>query len=525
MVVDFGPGVFVGASDWLHLAVQTNGGNAFASLLPRQQLSPTPYAIFAEGANASGLSGTIPSSDFSGTYGSPITLANSGNSFSGNGGGLVNVNASLLGGLGAGSFWQAGGNAGVPTGSNIIGNIDNQYLDFWTSGVRALRLRLETDEMGLCTNAPNLIGGSSVNSAASTAVGVVIAGGGANFGASGLALPNTVTADFGTVSGGIDNIVSGSGSSIGGGGYDGVNFLGNVIQDNAATIGGGLSNNIPIGGADAFIGGGGYNTASGYAAMVGGGGNNTAAGEYSTVPGGSENSATGTGSFAAGLNAAANNDGSFIWSDFEGGTYSSDRDNQFKIRAGGGVQMDVSGSDGHNPAALEINSTSGNGVALFVTQFSSGASALFANSGAGNLISGFSGPSAGDEVFSVQNDGTVISKGSVLTSDRNAKDNFTPLDLKAVLAKVVTLPVTEWNYRDDPANKKHIGPVAQDFQAAFGLNGKDDKHISVVDEGGVALAAIQGLNQKLQEKDAKISELEKRLDVLEQTVQSLASKK
>ena len=57
--------------------------------------------------------------------------------------------------------------------------------------------------------------------------------------------------------------------------------------------------------------------------------------------------------------------------------------------------------------------------------------------------------------------------------------------------------------------------MAQDFQAAFRLS-PDDKHISVVDEGGVALAAIQGLNQKLDEKDAQIAELEKRLDKLEQ---------
>ena len=50
--------------------------------------------------------------------------------------------------------------------------------------------------------------------------------------------------------------------------------------------------------------------------------------------------------------------------------------------------------------------------------------------------------------------------------------------------------------------------MAQDFHAAFGLNGADDKHISMVDEGGVALAAIQGLNQKVEEKRrAKIQEL------------------
>ena len=53
--------------------------------------------------------------------------------------------------------------------------------------------------------------------------------------------------------------------------------------------------------------------------------------------------------------------------------------------------------------------------------------------------------------------------------------------------------------------------MAQDFHAAFGLNGADDKHISTVDEGGVALAAIQGLNQKVEEKDARIQEQESRI--------------
>ncbi|CAM3987306.1 hypothetical protein MEZE111188_19330 [Mesobacillus zeae] len=42
----------------------------------------------------------------------------------------------------------------------------------------------------------------------------------------------------------------------------------------------------------------------------------------------------------------------------------------------------------------------------------------------------------------------------------------------------------------------HIGPTTQDFHADFGLNGEDNKHISNVDIQGVALAAIQGLNEK-----------------------------
>jgi hypothetical protein len=67
--------------------------------------------------------------------------------------------------------------------------------------------------------------------------------------------------------------------------------------------------------------------------------------------------------------------------------------------------------------------------------------------------------------------------------------------------------------------------MAQDFHAAFGLNGSDDKHISTVDEGGVALAAIQGLNQKLAEKDAQIQNLEKKLDDLQAMVKQLAEQK
>ena len=110
----------------------------------------------------------------------------------------------------------------------------------------------------------------------------------------------------------------------------------------------------------------------------------------------------------------------------------------------------------------------------------------------------------------------VTANGVLLTSDRNAKENFTALDTKILLAKVAAMPVTEWNYKTDSGAVQHIGPMAQDFHAAFGLDGADDRHISVVDEGGVALAAIQGLNQKLEEKDAEIQNLKARLDKLEQ---------
>jgi hypothetical protein len=59
-----------------------------------------------------------------------------------------------------------------------------------------------------------------------------------------------------------------------------------------------------------------------------------------------------------------------------------------------------------------------------------------------------------------------------------------------VLEKVQSLPITEWQYKVDSRGQRHLGPMAQDFHAAFGLNGADDKHIATVDEEGVALAAI-----------------------------------
>ncbi len=97
-----------------------------------------------------------------------------------------------------------------------------------------------------------------------------------------------------------------------------------------------------------------------------------------------------------------------------------------------------------------------------------------------------------------------------------------------MLDKVASLPITQWNYIAD-AGASHIGPVAQDSHAAFGLNGNDDKHISVVDEGGVALVAIQALNQKQEreakEKDARLRALEQELSELNRTLKHLVQGK
>jgi trimeric autotransporter adhesin len=72
------------------------------------------------------------------------------------------------------------------------------------------------------------------------------------------------------------------------------------------------------------------------------------------------------------------------------------------------------------------------------------------------------------------------------------------VDGEAVLEKLVTIPVEKWNYKWEPdTNPPHIGPMAQDFKGAF-YPGRDDKSISTLEFDGVELAAIQGLNKKVE---------------------------
>ena len=82
---------------------------------------------------------------------------------------------------------------------------------------------------------------------------------------------------------------------------------------------------------------------------------------------------------------------------------------------------------------------------------------------------------------------------------------------------MVEIPIATWNYKAQDESVRHMGPMAQDFHAAFGL-GVSDKLIDTIDPDGVALAAIQGLNALVREKDAEIAELRERLERLEALV-------
>jgi hypothetical protein len=94
-------------------------------------------------------------------------------------------------------------------------------------------------------------------------------------------------------------------------------------------------------------------------------------------------------------------------------------------------------------------------------------------------------------------------------SDRNLKTDVARIDDAAVLDKVAALPIERWSYKSE-RGVRHVGPMAQDFYAAFKV-GEDDKHITSIDEDGVALAAIKALHARVRSLDAENAQLRTRL--------------
>ncbi len=353
----------------------------------------------------------------------------------------------------------------------------------------------------------------------------------------------TVAADFSSVPGGDGNRIADAGphrSVIGGG-------SGNTISGPAdhATLGGGENNSITGGGLGA------YNT------TLGGGYGNTISGTayYATIPGGSLNLASAPYSFAAGARAQALHRSAFVWADISSlSPFASSGDYQFCIRARGGVQLEPQTSiyfGSQTRQMLNLWSTLyGVGVQSSTLYFrcdaSAGPTAGFIWYKGGVHNDGYANAGGGTEMMHLVAGGLYVNGSLVSTSDRNVKENFSPINAEEVLQKVITLPISQWNYKADRSTP-HIGPMAQDFYAAFNV-GPDDKHIATVDADGVALAAIQGLNAKLEDRsqrsevrsqktDAELRELreentelkqqnvslEKRLAALEQIIRQQKS--
>ena len=604
--VDFGPGMFPGADRWLEIAARTNGGGAFTILAPRQKLTSAPYAVTAGNLNgplaASQLTGTLPGSVLSGTYSGALTFNNAANQFSGNGGGLTNLNATTLEGFGAASFWLTGGNG--PVASSVLGSSSTQPLQLMVGNRRALQLEIASVILGVGSSriSANVIGGSGANAVSNGVFGGTIGGGGNLttfiFGSS--AVPNIVSDHYGTVGGGLNNVagntnsalddaawatVSGGASNIASGVYATVSGgLQNSASETNATVAGGWGNRAvgwlaTIGGGDfnyasgpaatisggeanlsmghlstiaggfanwapgngSFIGGGGYdgtngngNSAIGALAAVTGGIYNSADGYAGMVAGGISNAASGITSFAAGYRARADHDGAFVWADSQDADFTSTANNQFNIRAAGGLR--VAGAGGATRMTLASNGqltvfgTSGNGVQG--NSGSLGASGVYGENltgggfGVAGRASGVGYAVYGDNLdtngWAGYFNGKVRCTTLTQSSDRNAKQDLVSVNAREVLAKVARLPIAEWKFKADPATR-HLGPMAQDFYAAFALGG-DEKSITSLDADGVALAAIQGLNQKVEEKENEIQALKTRLADLEKLVSSLARK-
>lgn len=98
-------------------------------------------------------------------------------------------------------------------------------------------------------------------------------------------------------------------------------------------------------------------------------------------------------------------------------------------------------------------------------------------------------------------------------SDVNSKRDIEPINGYAVLERLDELPLSEWSYRADPEGVRHLGPMAQDFHAAFGL-GANDTSISPGDMAGVSLAAVKTLYERNIELEKRVATLEAMLTQL-----------
>jgi trimeric autotransporter adhesin len=636
VTLDFGP-VFDGGATWLAIGVRPNGGSSFTTLNPLQELTPTPYAMYAPNAGyaltastansaetattaiTAGSANSVAAVNITGALGlgqlpgsvvtnfeTGVTL---GGAFGGDGSGLNLLNASqlaagtvpngVLSGFQGPNYQTVGGGLGNAAGGgyatvgggyeNSAGGPFNTVAGGYYNNASGPNATIGGGVQNVATYQGTTVAGGSENDAGGP--GAFVGGGGfdgSTFnGNSALGAASTVagglgnTADqiYDTVVGGVTNIASGGSAFVGGGqyntagdqfatiaggsgnssGYEG--FVGggqyndaseqgatvvggydNTASGQYAALGGGYANNST--GRFATVAGGTFLTASGPGASVGGGGyngnnysGNTASGGASTVPGGYGNTAGGLYSFAAGQQAQALNQGAFVWADSQNATFSSTANDQFCVRAQGGMQIDPSTSLFFGAQTRQMLSLYSNSVTTYAIgvqnddmYFRCGADVAgtgFAWYRGGQPNSSPFNAGGGSNLMTLTTSGLTVNGTFVSSSDRNVKQGFAPVDCGTVLQKVSQLPVQTWAYKDDPGTK-HLGPMAQDFYAAFGT-GADDKHIAVVDEGGVALAAIQGLNQKLEAANAELKQqnetLAARMAELEAEVRALAEKK
>lgn len=117
--------------------------------------------------------------------------------------------------------------------------------------------------------------------------------------------------------------------------------------------------------------------------------------------------------------------------------------------------------------------------------------------------------------FALTHNGNLTISGTLTeSSSRDVKENIFKVDNEEILETVTKLPIAKWNYISDGDSIKHVGPMAQDFYALFGL-GKGDTGIASLDTSGIALASIQALNKKMSDKSYEMEQLKEENRVLQ----------
>lgn len=294
------------------------------------------------------------------------------------------------------------------------------------------------------------------------------------------------------------------------------------------------------------MGGGADNLASGSGATVGGGANNLASGASATVPGGRDNRATGDFSLTAGRRAQADHAGAFVWADSTNVDFVSSADNQFLVRASGGVGINTNApaaalavDGGNSVARIAVNSnspTANAGLALrqdganrwsiatvstdgdltFFREGAGGGSRLFVDGGGANAGYVGIGNAAPQHPLHMAS-GAYVTASGVWTnaSSRQLKTGFAAVDQAALLDALAGLPIGTWRYRVEGPAVRHLGPTAEDFYAAFGLGSDDAVTIGTVDADGVALATIQALYQIIREQQRQLATQQQRIEALD----------
>jgi len=237
-------------------------------------------------------------------------------------------------------------------------------------------------------------------------------------------------------------------------------------------------------GNDSTVSGGSFNQATGLNSSVAGGQSNAARGDWSTIAGGFLNFTSGPYSFAAGYAAYADQQQCFVFANWSSQTQAS--------------------------------CLSATNIARFLLDHGLSVDYYAPRSDGGGTRYVYFGDLSANATIATWN-GAYLSDAGVwvnASSSKTRKTDFRPVDVQAVLHEVARLPITTWRYKEGEGDVRHIGPMAEDFWAAFHI-GYGDTTIADLDARGVALASIQGLHQLVQEKDREIAELKRKLEVIE----------